>query len=165
MVPRSQTIEVRRVDRAERPALDRLIDDYLAELAAATRTAPTDAASDQHLPLYWEEPGRHPFFLVAGRTCVGFVLIREIEEESTIEMSEFYIRPASRRSGLGRAALSEVWQRFPGAWRLQVHSRNVAGAAFWSRCIEEFASGDIEVCEVVEEDGRRIQYSFEIAAA
>ncbi len=166
-MPCSQTVELRRIVYAERSVLDRLVDDYLAELIVHREipAGPTDAASYQYLPLYWEERGRHPFFLVTGGTRVGFVLIREVEKESIIEMSDFYVRPTSRRSGLGRAALSEVWRRFPGTWRLQVHPGNAAGIAFWGRCIEESATGNIEVCEVVEEDGRRLQYSFEIAAA
>jgi predicted acetyltransferase len=159
------TIELQRIGRAERSALDRLLDDYLAELAAH-REVPVgaiDAAGYAYLPLYWKEPGRHPLFLVSGGIRVGFVLIREVEREGALEMSEFYIRPASRRAGLGRAALAQIWRRFPGRWRLQVHQRNEAGAAFWTRCIEESASGEIEIREVVEDDGRRIEFSFQIA--
>ena len=166
MASHSRMIELRRVDRAERSDLVRLVDAYLAELGAHREhpAGPMDAASYVYLPLYWEERGRHPFFIFADGECVGFVLIREIEKEAIIEMSEFYIRPESRRTGLGRAALAEVWHRFPGTWRLQVHPLNRAGSVFWPRCIEEFASGRIDVREVVEEDGRRLQYTFEVAA-
>jgi predicted acetyltransferase len=157
-------VQLCRVERAERSGLDRLVDDYLSELAVHREIAagPTTAASYQYLPLYWEESGRHPFFILAGRARVGFVLIREAESESIIEMSDFYIRPEFRRSGLGRAALSRVWQRFPGAWRLEVHPGNANAAFFWPHCIDEFASGNIQVCEVVGEDGRRLQYNFQI---
>lgn len=164
---RSRDIELRRVDHTERSVLDRLIDGYLAELSAHREVpvGPSDAASYEYLPLYWQEPGRHPFWVVAEGRRVGFVLIREVEKESIIGMSDFYIRPESRRSGFGRATLSEVWRRFPGAWRLQVHRRNEAGVGFWPRCIQEHASGDVRVREVAEEDGRRLEYRFEIAAA
>jgi predicted acetyltransferase len=169
----SHEVELRRVDHAERPVFDPLVDEYLAELSGHREfpVGPADAASYEYLPLYWEEPGRHPFWILASGTRVGFVLIREVEEESLaeeesiVEMSDFYIGPAFRRSGLGRVTLSEVWRRFPGSWRLQVHLRNKAGLAFWPRCIEEHACADLRVREVSEEDGRRLEYQFEIAAA
>jgi predicted acetyltransferase len=158
-------IALRRVVHAERAALDRMIDPYLAEIATHREhtVGPTDAASYVYLPLYWEEPGRHPFFIVSRGERVGFVLVRVVKSESVIEMSEFCIQPESRRSGLGRAALAEVWRMFPGIWRLQVHPRNEAAAAFWPRCIAEFASGPVASREVVEEDGRRVEYRFAIA--
>lgn len=166
IVPGS-SVEIRRIDRAERGALDALVDTYLAELGAHRDRpdGPTDAASYHYLPLYWEEAGRHPFFVFADGACVGFVLIRAVEAESIIEMSDFYIRPEARRDGVGRAALAEVWRRFPGVWRLQVHPRNAAAAAFWPRCIEEFASSRSEPEVVFERDGRRFQYTFEIPGA
>ncbi len=152
----------RRTVRAARPH-----GEYLAELDAHRDRpiGPRDAANYLHLPLHWHEPGRHPLFIVAHGTRVGFALIRKIEEEAEIEMAELYIRPKFRRTGLGRAALTEVSHRFPGSWRLPVHVLNEAGPAFWSRCIEEFASGSVETKEVEEPDGRRIQYWFEIAVS
>jgi predicted acetyltransferase len=153
------------VDRAERAELDLLVDEYLAELSLHRELAvgPTDAASYTYLPLYWSEAGRHAFWIVRAGVRCGFVLVREVERESILEMSDFYVRPACRRAGLGRAVLAELWRRLPGSWRLQVHPRNEAGAAFWQRCIEAFAAGEIEMREVVADDGRRLEYRFEIA--
>ncbi len=164
-MPTSQPVELRRIDRADRPAPDRLLDAHLSELGTYREfpVGPTDAATYPYLSLYWQEPGRHPFVVVAEGARAGFVWIREIEKESITEVSEFYIRPAFRRCGLGRASLAEVWRRFSGAWRVEVHPRNAAAAAFWLSCVEEFASGDIEVNEVAYEDGQRLQYRFEIA--
>ena len=90
-MPRSQTVQLRRVDHAERSEFNRLIDEYLAELSVHREVpeGPTEAESYAYLPLYWKEAGRYPFFLVAGGTHVGFVLIREVEKESIIEMSDF----------------------------------------------------------------------------
>jgi predicted acetyltransferase len=80
-------------------------------------------------------------------------------------MSDFYIRPQSRRAGAGRATVAEVWHRFPGMWRLQLHPLNLAASAFWPRMIEGFATGIITSREVVEDDGHRREYSFEIPSA
>ena len=163
MVLRSQRILLRRIHPSERSMLEGLMDAYLAELAATTGTETGDAASYEYLPLYWREPERHPFFVFIGGICVGFALIRELREESAMQMSEFYVRPECRRRGLGRAAVDEIWRRFPGAWRLEVHCRNQHAVVFWSQCIREFASGNIEVSETLEDDGGHIHYSFDIA--
>jgi predicted acetyltransferase len=157
-------IQLSRVETADRPALERLIDVYLAELSEHIEApvGPTDAASYEYLPLYWKEVGRHPFFIVADGVRIGLVLIREVADESLTEMSEFYIQPESRRAGLGREALRAIWQRFPGRWRLVVHLQNVAAVIFWPRCIEEFATGRVHSREILREDGRLLEYSFEI---
>lgn len=157
-------VELVRVDERERAALDRLVDAYLAELSTHRDRpiGPTDSAGYVYLPLYWEEPGRHPFFLTSGGRRIGFALVREIPAEGVTQMSEFYIAPDARRGGLGRAALGQIWRRFPGSWELQVHTRNEAASAFWPRCIEQFSRGRVERREVEEEDGRRVQYNFEI---
>jgi predicted acetyltransferase len=153
-----------RVEERERSALDQLVDEYLAELSTHRERAvgPTDSAGYAYLPLYWEEPGRHPFFLTSRGRRIGFALVREIPAEGVTQMSDFYIAPGARRGGLGRAALGEIWRRFPGPWELQVHPRNEAASVFWPRCIEQFSRGRVERREVEEEDGHRVQYNFEI---
>lgn len=155
---------MRRVQPGERPELDDLIDVYLKELNGHGElpVGPRDAASYGYLPLYWKEPGRHPFFLDAGEERVGFALVREVAAENVIEMSEFYIRPGSRRTGLGKAAAAAIWRRFPGQWRLQLHPKNRAAAHFWPQCIAAFARGEVTAREIVEEDGRRVEYGFVI---
>lgn len=164
---RDSEVSLQRVVHAERPALELMIDAYLPELAAHRErpVGPIDAASYVYLPLYWEEPGRHPYFIVAGGERVGFVLVRVVEHDAVIEMSDFFVLPACRRGGIGRAALARLWRRFPGAWRLQVHPHNAAAAAFWPGCIEAHTAGEVRVEELTHEDGRRLEYSFEIVFA
>lgn len=157
-------IVLARVAADQRAALDALVDAYLAELAAHREkpVGPTCAAEYVYLPAYWHEAGRHPFFIEAQGARVGFVLVREVLDEGVIQMSDFYLRPDHRRGGIGRAALVEVWTRFPGRWELQVHLKNEAASAFWPRCIEAHATGPIEAREVFEEDGRRVEYRFTV---
>ena len=160
----SQSVTLRRVDHTERADLDRLVDAYLGELNTHREqpVGPVDADSYMYLPLYWQESGRHPFFILDDGTLAGFVFVREVQAEAVIEMSDFYIRPDTRRREVGRRALASVWDRFPGRWRLQVHPRNRAASTFWPRLISEFATGKIESREVIEEDGDRREFVFEI---
>ena len=159
-------VELLHVSPAEKAALFELVDEYLAELATHRERpiGPTAAAEYQYLPEYWREVGRHPFFVYRSGQLAGFVLVREVPGQRVIQMSDFFIRPPFRRAGVGRATLAQLWRRFPGSWELQVHPRNEAASAFWPRCIAEFSAGPIRSEEAVEEDGRRVQYNFEIAA-
>ena len=101
----SAHIELHSVDRSERGALEGLVDAYLAELHGHRElpAGPVDARGYAYLPLYWEEPGRHPFFLLSRAERVGFALIREVPGEATIQMSDFYVRPDARCAGVGRS--------------------------------------------------------------
>lgn len=158
----ARRVALRRVEPDERATLDPLVDAYLAELALHrdVPVGPLDAASYEYLPLYFTEAGRHPFFLMAGEERIGFVFVREVEPESLIEMSEFYVRPAWRRSGWGASAASEVWRRFPGAWRLVVHVGNEAAVAFWPKSIAASGASDIVMREIHRDDGRLFEYTF-----
>ncbi|HIF94315.1 MAG TPA: GNAT family N-acetyltransferase [Myxococcales bacterium] len=160
-------VELCRASEAERPILYELLDHYLAELSSHREHAvgPVDAGGYEYFPLYWSEPGRHPLFLVVGTERVGFALLREVSDAGTIEMSEFYIRPEHRKSGLGSAAVAEIWRQYPGAWELQFHVLNRAASRFWPRCIGQGSLDKPVIGEVEEDDGSRIQYRFRIAAA
>lgn len=159
-------LRLRRIEPEARPALEAMMDGYLAELQTYSErpVGPTDAASHPYLPRYWSERTRHPYFIERAGERVGFVLVRECRD-GAMEMSEFFVLPAHRRSGVGSAALEALWRIHPGAWQLQVHLRNDAAAAFWPRCIAKHSGGEVEVREVQADDGRRTQYTFEIAPA
>src|SRR5262249_564462 len=87
----------------------------------------------------------------------------ELVEAGRGDRAEFYVKPGSRRLGCGRDAIASIWRRYPGAWELQVHARNVAGLRFWASCIAPCADDPPDVKEIKAEDGRRIQFNFCIA--
>lgn len=160
-------IELIRVEESDRAELFGLLDEYLVELSRdiGIQGGPTSASEYCYFTAYWEEPGRYPFFIQRGSQRAGFLLVREVIEDRVTEMSEFYIRPEFRRSGMGRAALRELWTRFSGSWKLQVHTLNGPASEFWPRSIEAIIGSAPQSKEVREFDGRRIQYSFEVSEA
>src|SRR5579859_7388702 len=52
------------------------------------------------LPLYWSEPGRHPFLIWVGGKLAGFVLVQRISQSSgsnaVWDMAEFFVLRAHR---------------------------------------------------------------------
>src|SRR5262245_8231776 len=164
-MPRIETIEIAPVPVTEREALYELVDQYLAELMKHRDVAvgPANALAYKYLPLYWEEAGRHPFYITSRGARVGFALVREVPKAGIIQMSDFFILQHARRSGIGQLAVAELWRRFPGSWELQVHPLNEAAVSFWRKCIETLSTGLVRTQKVQEEDGCRVQYNFEIA--
>jgi predicted acetyltransferase len=120
--------------------LAELFDEYLAELSLHREISvgAVSAATYPYWDAYWAEPRRFPFVVHHAHVAVGFALIRErtAPEHPGIELAEFYVRPAYRRRGIGRAVLQQICRRHPGDWELQVHARNHDALRFWVTSIE-----------------------------
>ena len=146
--------------------INSLLDEYLLELGSY-RDVPsgaTTSASYPYLNAYWSEPGRHVFIIQHGGHSVGFALIRDptSTKSAVYQLAEFYIKPESRRLGIGRSAVCAIWKQFPGQWELQVYTRNSAAVQFWESCIEAIASELLQRREIQIRDGWRIQFHFSV---
>jgi predicted acetyltransferase len=117
------------------------------------------------LPLYWSEPGRHPFLIWADDKLAGFVLIKKGSEVSgngnVWDMAEFFVLRAFRRHGVGTRIAHEVWGKFPGAWEVRVMQANFAALNFWSRTISEFTGENIDAVRFEKEGEIWVVFSFE----
>ncbi len=117
------------------------------------------------LPLYWSEPGRHPFLVWVEGKLAGLVLVKRGSEvsgnETVWDMAEFFILRGYRRRGIGTHIAHEVWRRFPGLWEVRVMQSNVSAHHFWARAISIFAGEAIHPVRV-ENDGKCWKlFSFE----
>ena len=148
------------------PVIESLLDDYLRELSEHrdVHVGATDAAGYGYLGAYWSEPGRHAFLVNRSGRPVGFAFVRDPAStgSATHQLSEFYIKPGSRRAGIGRHAVLAIWKRFPGEWELQVLAQNSGAVQFWASCAQLAASEPPEVREVQADDGRRLQFNFRV---
>lgn len=75
----------------------------------------------KYLDHYWTEPGRHPFLVRVGTKLAGFVLVRttRMSDESTCySTAEFFIMRKYRHQGIGQAVAFQVFDMFPGRWRV-----------------------------------------------
>lgn len=120
------------VERApvERAGLLRvLLQEYLVELGAGT--------DYPCLHLYWEEAGREPYLFVVEGLVVGFALVREVEGRVR-EMAEFWVAPAHRRLGVGRAAALQLFRTHPGEWVVSSYPGSAAAEMFWRYVLSKF---------------------------
>ncbi len=139
-------VELVKADHSNSRQIESMLDDYLGELNNYREVSigATSSANYQHLDAYWSEVGRHIFLIQYSKQVVGFAFIRgpDSTESVTHQVAEFYVRPDSRRLGIGRSAVLEIWKLFPGQWELQVHTQNTAAIQFWVSCIDT-ESGDV----------------------
>lgn len=95
-----------------------------------------------NLPLYWREPGRHPFLVRMNGKLAGLVLVnrgsRISNSEAVWDMAEFFIVRGHRRRGIGTDTAHRVWRRFPGPWEVRVMESNQTAYQFWERAISSF---------------------------
>jgi predicted acetyltransferase len=93
-------VEVRQAGEAERSQIERLLNDYLAELSHHREicVGASSAAEYQYLKDYWSDNNRFPFTLWANCELVGFAFVRRIEEEqaATFQIAEFFVKPKYR---------------------------------------------------------------------
>ena len=94
------------------------------------------------LPLYWTEPGRHPFLVRVGGVLAGFVLVKQVEGP-VWDMAEFFVMRKYRRIGIGTNLSHQIWKRFPGQWQVRVMQSNPA-AHFWPKAIAKFTGSKAE---------------------
>ena len=102
---------------------------YLHELV------PDGPPAYPQLQLYWEDRDRSPYLIRVGDQDAGFALVRHHRDTGCNEMAEFYVGPAHRRQGIGRAAAEALFDRHPGRWHLQVLTNNARARAFWREVI------------------------------
>ena len=161
--------ELVRASRSNSRQIESLLDDYLGELSnyRDVSIGATSSVNYPYLDAYWSEVGRHIFLIQYSEQVVGFAFIRDPSSTESVahQVTEFYVRPDSRRLGIGRRAVLEIWKLFPGQWELQVHARNTAAVRFWESCIETEANGNPQPREVKASDGRRLQFNFRIGQA
>ena len=121
------------------------------------------------LPLYWLEPHRRPFLIMADGRLAGFVLLKRGSEvsgnEDVWDMVEFFIVRGLRRRGLGTEIARRVWEKFPGSWEVRVLDKNSAARHFWERAIATFVGGKVTPRSFEREGGFVVVVLFRIGRA
>jgi predicted acetyltransferase len=89
----------------------------------------------------------HPLVILQGSNAVGFALVTRPripvagETAADFNMSEFFIRKAHRRSGIGRDAATLIFNRFAGDWEIVQYQRNPGAIAFWRQVLTTYSKG------------------------
>jgi predicted acetyltransferase len=144
----SEAVILRRATPDMAPLLQNLLQLYIHDMSEffPVELGPDGRFSSEKLPLYWAEPaGRHAFVIECGGRVAGFALATRgspaTDTASDLDVAEFFVLRAYRRSGVGRQAAFMLWDNLPGQWVVRVSAANRAGLRFWSEVIRAYTSG------------------------
>ena len=84
----------------------------------------TYLAYEEHWPLVIRNDGE----------VAGFALVRKSKPDTHL-IGEFFIKPESRRAGIGAAAVAQILQKFKGNWEIPFQNENPIAASFWRKTI------------------------------
>jgi predicted acetyltransferase len=117
------------------------------------------------LPLYWSEPGRHPFLIRMDGKLAGLALVkrgsRVSGNDAVWDMAEFFVLRGYRRRGVGVRAAHGVLRRFPGLWEVRVMQANVPAQSFWAEAVSTYAGEAIRPVLIEHNGARWTLFSFE----
>jgi predicted acetyltransferase len=145
----SAHIEVIPAAKEQMPILANLFELYAYDFSdfLDLELGPDGRFGYQRLPLYWSEPGRHPFLVRLNGKLAGLVLVKRGSEisgnEMVWDMAEFFVLRGYRRHGIGTEVARQVWNRLPGVWEVRVMLSNLPAVPFWARAISAFTGETI----------------------
>jgi predicted acetyltransferase len=134
---------------AQRETLVRLVQLYLHDLSAVESWDVDESGSfgEDDLDGCWTEDRRHPFVIRANGKVAGFAVVDEgsdvTGDRSVYDMAEFFVLRRWRRTGVGRAAVRDLLERFPGTWEIRPFPGYPAGEKFWRQICAESAVGGV----------------------
>jgi len=127
------------------PVLSNLLELYIHDLSDvfALEIREDGRFGYEKLPLYWSEPDhRFPFLIRCDGRIAGFALVTRGSPVTTdpddFDLSEFFVARRYRRSGVGREAAFQLWNRHAVRWIVRVSEANVGGCNFWTKTIAEY---------------------------
>jgi len=165
------TIELIPASREQSPILANLLELYAHDFSDFHRI---ELGADgrfgySSLPLYWSEPGRHPFLVRIDGRLAGFAFVKRGSEmsgnENVWDMAEFFVARGYRRRGVGTQIAHKVWKRFPGSWEVRVMQANASALNFWTHAISTFAGVVIHPVSVEKDGERWTLFAFESPVA
>jgi predicted acetyltransferase len=129
-------LEITPVPESDKPALWGMLQTYIAGMTAYVDVKSANGVySYENFDKYWADDDRFPFWAIYSGERVGFALVWNDRDHDIFRMSEFYVRPESRRLNLGTAFARDVIERFPGRWKIRQIARNAPAVAFWRRTL------------------------------
>jgi len=136
------------VTREQEAPLANLLELYLHDMSETFPIRISDEGRFGYawLPTYWAEPERRfPYVIRSSEGLSGFVLVTtgssESEDPEAMEVAEFFVLRRLRRSGIGRAAVHQLWDQRPGHWVVRVSEGNPTGRAFWQSVVRDYSDG------------------------
>ena len=132
---------------SEKPALANLMQLYQYDLSEFNGADVDDQGcfDSAHLEAFWTATDCQPLLIRVGERLAGFALVhRQSRLHNPFDghaVAEFFIMRHYRRQGVGRTAVTQLFDRFPGLWEVSASAYNVPGHVFWRSVVDHYTSG------------------------
>lgn len=154
-------LEISEAGAAHIPAVDNLLQLYIYDY---TDFMDWDVEADGRYTLDDLDgrltiPGRSVFLLHGDGALAGFAIVDQPQEphaDYDADMKEFFIMRRFRRQGMGAWFAQQVFERFPGRWRVEQLPENKTAIAFWRSVIGRYTGGAYR--ETTNAHGDNVQY-------
>ncbi|MCM2387368.1 GNAT family N-acetyltransferase [Streptomyces albipurpureus] len=146
-------VEVVPAAERDRDVLGNLLQFYLYDFSELRDldVTPQGGFAYHFLDDFLKERDREACLFKAGEILVGFSMTRQLDDSSR-EMSKFFVLRRHRRHGMGKAAAQQVLRRHPGHRTLSFDRANHAAAHFWPPLVSHLASGPVQRREIYPPD-------------
>jgi predicted acetyltransferase len=141
-----EKFDIRRVDHSHEVVMRNLLELYCHDMAEwflfdANEVGLYSYASEK----VWAND-IDVFLAYAGAVPVGFALVASaaafVRDPDAKDMEEFFVVRRHRRSGLGQALATHVWDLYPGRWLIRVYQGNLPAVPFWRGIITRYTHGN-----------------------
>lgn len=99
-----------------------------------------DAAAQAEARQWLAAADADVMLILRDGTPVGFALVQRLSA-ALRTIVEFYLSPAHRRAGVGRAAAELLFDRFGGEWRIATLQRHPDAVRFWRGTVDRYTGG------------------------
>jgi len=140
------SIELHPAQRDELDCIENLMQFYLYELSEwlPLKFAPHGLFAIQSQLDYWRKPGTHPLLIKVDAELAGFVTIDNDVHFADVQynIGYFFISRRFRGQGLGKQAVTQLFNRHPGQWQVFHIDANQPACAFWAKVIPALTHGE-----------------------
>lgn len=146
--PNSMQIAVLHTDHNQ-PLLAGLIQLYLYDLSEheLADIGPNGQFADTLLRSELAKPNSQAFIIQKHTTPIGFALVgceNQPPVSDIYSISAFFILRRYRRQGMGRLAAFQLFEHFPGRWKIGTFGANTPAVSFWRHVINSYTSGSYD---------------------
>ncbi|RPF55483.1 GNAT family N-acetyltransferase [Aquisalibacillus elongatus] len=89
------------------------------------------------LEKYWDSDNFHAYFIKVDNELIGFGLVESATVSKPNSIEEFFIMAKHSGNGYGKKIAKELFEMFPGDWKITQIESNRPAYAFWHGLIKE----------------------------
>jgi len=81
-----------------------------------------------------------------GNKAAGFILAKRISDSSPSAwlLSEIFVVEKFQRQKIGLKIVTQLWNQYPGCWKLYVRPNNIKALNFWRKTISFYTNNNFD---------------------